>query len=1247
MTSLFSKGEDGRFNFHNDQTLHGPPSDRAWYSNVGGDAVAALKGLIHYPFVGKTTAARDVAAELDIDDPLSRAITQKMVTELWGSMLHPPLSYHGNKFRFRTADGSYNNIMYPDLGKAGSPYAKTVQPTRARHGAKPDPGDIFDLLLARNEKSVESPSGMSSFLLYHASLIIHDIFRTDDEDANKSVTSSYLELSPLYGSNQQEQLEVRQMKLGLLKPDTFAEERLLRQPPGVCLYIVMYNRFHNYVAKQLLEINENGRFSLPRPAKEIVGQELDDWRSNAIKQQDEDLFQTARLVTCGFYMQISVHDYLRCLMGLHPKNTAWTLDPNRSYPAENDKHGLQRGEGNMVSAEFNLLYRFHGPISNRDAKWAEGLMVGLLRMGNIIDDNATEEQMAKGERITTKMAIDGEIPLHSLQKMFGELKDKQASMPPKMGRPWFPETLDPVGDPEYGGWFRRDEHGYFDDAQMAAELTRAIEDPIVHFGGNIPKVLKAIEILGILQARKWEMTSLNEFREFFGMSRHNDFADMNSDPDIQNRLRDLYEDPDMVELYPGVMLEGNGQNIDPGTSCPGGDSALWRAIFSDAVTLIRSDRFYTIDWNVDSYTAWGFNEVQSDPKVNKGSIINQLFARALPDYFEYNSLHLWQPFYTPTMNAILAEQQGYINQLDLSGLEDQLGAPWVVENGHVPLGFFSQACSSDVKETPRKIRRTMAIRDSWFDLEWRGNEAAPRPKAPVTIADYDVIKEILDGTTAPDWAKLSEIEPGDISHETLRAIIAGDWAPQSVADGIIRKSLPSDWGKSVSQYFDGLANNIRLREQRKFQKKANGDQIYQIDVVKDFAIPLITRFFADFLGFWESIKTEQHLERPYDENDIYLHLSNCQRFSSQDSDPARLWKLRHAFKESLQFLIKLTKKGVARYQTTILGKGVIGSYILQLERAVTGDPDYVQNVRRLGASLVHALSGQGGFSTQQIAAILLAQVLGTGVSTVTTFTEALAYFIDPKSRKNKSVDQDGPTEQWRKLQDIVWADSKLNEAGTRVIVKDDVYDDVERYALEAQRFHEVQLLRIFSPKDEKVKAVQLKSTKIVDGKVIEEMVDVSVGDTIVLDISSQSYPEQNDFILGRPQGYYLNLGSYDGPRRPGIIGQELSIIALTCLLKSTAQWKNLRVAHDKLGRLRRVHTPDGLVRYTDVQWGELLPSPVTWNLRFDGLGKGVFTGGDNADSGHRMDQVWQRRKLPADSPIRSVLPDAYQSVGMS
>lgn len=179
-------------------------------------------------------------------------------------MLHPPLTYLGDAFQYRAADGKFNSVLHPHLGQAGAPYAKTVPSKTHLLGAQPDPGDIFDRLMARDEKR-ESASGLSSMLIYHATIIIHDIFRTNDKDKNISDSSSYLDLSPLYGYTEEMQRKVRddKYKLGLLKPDTFAEDRLLRQPPGVCIMLVMYNRYHNYAATQLRRINENGRFHVP------------------------------------------------------------------------------------------------------------------------------------------------------------------------------------------------------------------------------------------------------------------------------------------------------------------------------------------------------------------------------------------------------------------------------------------------------------------------------------------------------------------------------------------------------------------------------------------------------------------------------------------------------------------------------------------------------------------------------------------------------------------------------------------------------------------------------------------------------------------------------------------------------------------------------------------------------------------------------------------------------------------------
>lgn len=60
---------------------------------------------------------------------------------------------------------------------------------------------------------------------------------------------------------------------------------MLAFPPGVNVMLVMYSRFHNYVAKMLEAINEGGRFTPPR---QLADKEALAWK-------DEQLFQTARL----------------------------------------------------------------------------------------------------------------------------------------------------------------------------------------------------------------------------------------------------------------------------------------------------------------------------------------------------------------------------------------------------------------------------------------------------------------------------------------------------------------------------------------------------------------------------------------------------------------------------------------------------------------------------------------------------------------------------------------------------------------------------------------------------------------------------------------------------------------------------------------------------------------------------------------------------------------------------------------
>lgn len=147
-------------------------------------------------------------------------------------------------------------------------------------------------------------------LFYLASIIIHgkpaasvlqetslltpsDIFRTSDMDPNRVENSSYLDLGPLYGNSEEQQKSVRTLKDGLLKPDAFAEIRLLGFPPGVATLLVCFNRFHNYIAGELATINEAGRFTLI--PENLFSPDLRRKYGTPEAKRDNDLFQTARL----------------------------------------------------------------------------------------------------------------------------------------------------------------------------------------------------------------------------------------------------------------------------------------------------------------------------------------------------------------------------------------------------------------------------------------------------------------------------------------------------------------------------------------------------------------------------------------------------------------------------------------------------------------------------------------------------------------------------------------------------------------------------------------------------------------------------------------------------------------------------------------------------------------------------------------------------------------------------------------
>lgn len=304
-----------------------------------------------------------------------------------------------------------------------------MQPKTVLPGALPDPGLVFDAVFAREEFK-EHPNKVSSILFYWASLIIHDLFQTDHRDMNMSKTSSYLDLAPLYGDTQEDQNWIRTFKDGKLKADCFSESRLLGFPPGCGVLLIMFNRFHNFVVDELAKINEGGRFTKPNQSLPP------DMAKEAWAKYDNDLFQTGRLITCGLYINITLLDYLRTIVNLNRSNTTWTLDPRVDMAKVFGTDGTPRGIGNQVSAEFNLVYRWHSATSKRDEQWTEEMYK------NMFGKSAAE------------------VPMDELLR----------------GLAKWDKTLDKDPQKRAFGGMQRDANGKYADDDLVKILTESIED---------------------------------------------------------------------------------------------------------------------------------------------------------------------------------------------------------------------------------------------------------------------------------------------------------------------------------------------------------------------------------------------------------------------------------------------------------------------------------------------------------------------------------------------------------------------------------------------------------------------------------------------------------------------------------------------------------------------------------------------------------------------------------------------------
>jgi linoleate 8R-lipoxygenase/9,12-octadecadienoate 8-hydroperoxide 8R-isomerase len=615
------------------------------------------------------------------------------------------------------------------------------------------------------------------------------LFRTDHKKFAVSNTSSYLDLSPLYGSDINEQMQMRTGLGGKIKPDCFSETRLLAFPPGVGVLLIMFNRFHNHVVEQLATIHAKDKYKRPESAEPKIDTSVKTWVKDVPqcwRQYDENLFQTGRLITGGLYINMILLDYVRTILNLNKTNSDWALDPRAEIK------DTPLATGNQVSAEFNLVYRWHSAISERDEKWTEDFWA---------------EHFPNSDPKTQDW--------HDFAKAAGMMEEKL-------------EAQDPP-DREFAHLKRDPTTKSFSDDDLVKIITDGIEDCANSFGANrVPTVLRVVEILGIQQARVWNVASLNEFRKYFNLEPHKEFTDINPDKSVAEQLERLYDHPDQVELYPGLVAERTKEPRIPGAGLSP-SYTVSRAVLSDAVALVRGDRFYTVDYHPKKLTNWGYSAVASEKSIDNGCVAYKLFLAAFPQHFRPNSIYAHYPMTIPSeMTTVMKSLMRY----DSYNWE---------KPGRLP--------DTQVAFTYDAVKAIEA-NPTAFKVTWGGN------------------MEYLMGPSAKDFM----VKSGSLKDTEARKVM--------------RESLLADgkWKSSVREYFEGKTSEML---QKKAYKLASFNQV---DIVRDIGNLVSVHYVSELFSL--PLKTETRPNGLLTEHEMYLTLLAIYTSFLKDTDSIDSFQIR-------------------------------------------------------------------------------------------------------------------------------------------------------------------------------------------------------------------------------------------------------------------------------------------------------------------------------------------------------------------
>jgi hypothetical protein len=517
---------------------------------------------------------------------------------------NPALPAARQDLRWRTADGSFNDLRDPNMGRAGTRFGRNVP---LEHTVAPGDAELRDpnptlvsyrLLKRRNPDNFVTTDAANVLAAAWTQFQVHDWFFHGTPDYNHPIPIEV---------NDPDWPGPQPMMVGRTRPD---ETRADDPPVGPPTYV---NRVtHWWDASQLygsdpetqarvrsghdgkLRLNERGRLPIdPRTGVEISGFTENWWlglsvlhhlftlEHNAICDGlrdeypdwgDERLFQTARLVNAALIAKIHEIEWTPTLLAHYTVQRGlyaswwgllgkWIATPIGRFHAVDLLGGVPGSATNHHAAPFAMTEEFVSVYRMHAFMMPEEFEV------HTVDGRRPVRPLRLAETFgTNSRAITDDYELADLLFSFGR------ALPGAL-------TL----------------------GNYATALQQFVVPGAPPVNGR-PMMID-LAAVDILRDRERGVPRYNDFRELLRMPRVRTFEELNAE--WADTLRDVYRDVNRIDLMVGLFAETK----PPGF---GFSETTFRIFLLMNPRRLKSDRFYTVDYRPGIYTRVGLDWIDQN-----------------------------------------------------------------------------------------------------------------------------------------------------------------------------------------------------------------------------------------------------------------------------------------------------------------------------------------------------------------------------------------------------------------------------------------------------------------------------------------------------------------------------------------------------------------------------------------------------------------------------------------------------------